>query len=56
MNSLMKNVNNTPKISQLNLDTENFSAIDFNIKENDIIKLVDLGYDQTRKWFDNFSE
>ena len=50
----MKHVNNNTKISQINIDTANFSAIDFNIKENDIIKLVDLGYEQTKGWLDSF--
>ena len=50
MNSLMKNVNKHKNIYQINLDTENYSAIDFNIKEDDILKLIDLGYIQTKEY------
>jgi NTE family protein len=53
INSLIKDTN-IPSISQINIDTDDYSAIDFNIKENDIVKLIDLGYDQTKNWIDNF--
>ena len=56
MNSLMNQINIHSNIKQINLDTNNFSAIDFNITENDILKLVDLGYEQTKKFLDQISE
>lgn len=51
MNSLMK-LQKDKCIDQIDIDTNDFSAIDFNIKENDILSLVDLGYKQTKKWFE----